>query len=54
MRYYRQTLQHMLAGLRQSAPVEAAAAPAAPMDKETCENLKALGYVNPRCTELGF
>jgi arylsulfatase A-like enzyme len=51
--YYRQTLQQMLAGLRQTTP-EAAAAPAAPMDKQTCENLKALGYVNPRCQELGL
>jgi arylsulfatase A-like enzyme len=51
--YYRQTLQHMLAGLRQSAPA-GAAAPAAPMDRETCENLKALGYVNPGCQALGY
>jgi arylsulfatase A-like enzyme len=52
--YYRQTLHQMLAGLRQSAPGDVASAPATPMDKETCENLKALGYVNPRCTQLGF
>ncbi|MET0555402.1 MAG: sulfatase [Vicinamibacteria bacterium] len=52
--YYRQTLQQALAGLRQSAPGAAAASPAARIDKETCENLRALGYVNPRCTELGF
>jgi arylsulfatase A-like enzyme len=45
--YYRQTLLHLLAGLRQVPSSGAAPPPAAPMDKERCEMLKSLGYVPP-------
>lgn len=52
--YYRQTLQQLLASLRQ-APAGAPAAPAAPPTKEQCENLKALGYLPPEaCKAFGI
>lgn len=52
--YYRQALQHLLASLRHEAASGAAPAPAAPMDKERCEMLKALGYLPPEaCKAFG-
>ena len=51
--YYRQTLQQMLAALRQ-APAGPAGVPAAPPSKEQCENLKSLGYASEACKALGF
>lgn len=47
--YYRQALLALLEGLKRARP-QGAGAPSAPrLSPEQCENLKALGYVDPRC-----